>query len=143
MLPIIILKAEQKIKNPKHPLNIQAPSSRHKREDLERERGTESGIGDFFHHRGVANGEWRCFAGEVWGALSPLRGLGRSLEKFLKGSIFECKKQTMGAVRIRHSIREFATQPVILWILLGGKPKWLPLNFGFNDVMRTDPILPI
>ena len=46
----------------------------------------------------------------------------------------------MGAVRIRHSIREFATQPVILWILLGGKPKWLPLNFGFNDVMRTAPI---
>ena len=46
----------------------------------------------------------------------------------------------MGAVRIRHSIREFATQPVILWILLGGKPKWLPLNVGFNDVMRTAPI---
>ena len=46
----------------------------------------------------------------------------------------------MGAVRIRHSIREFATQPVILWIPLGGKPKWLPLNFGFNDVMRTAPI---
>ena len=46
----------------------------------------------------------------------------------------------MGAVRIRHSIREIAAQPVILWILLGGKPKWLPLNFGFNDVMRTAPI---
>ena len=46
----------------------------------------------------------------------------------------------MGAVRIRHSIWEFATQPVILWILLGGKPKWLPLNFGFNDVKRTAPI---
>ena len=43
----------------------------------------------------------------------------------------------MGAVRIRHSIWEIATQPVILWILLGGKPKWLPLNFAFNDVMRT------
>ena len=46
----------------------------------------------------------------------------------------------MGAVRIRHSIREFASQPVILWTLLGGKPKWLPLNFGFNNVMRTAPI---
>ena len=46
----------------------------------------------------------------------------------------------MGDVRIRHSIREIATQPVILWILLGGKPKRLPLNFGFNDVMRTAPI---
>ena len=45
----------------------------------------------------------------------------------------------MGAIcmRIRHSMREFATQPVIPWIPLGGKPKWLPLNFGFNDVMRT------
>ena len=48
----------------------------------------------------------------------------------------------MGAVRIRHSIREIATQPVILWILLGGRPKWLPLNFGFNDVMRTAPSRP-
>ena len=47
----------------------------------------------------------------------------------------------MGAVRIHYSIREFVTQPVtvILWILLGGKPKWLLLNFGFNDVMRTAP----
>ena len=46
----------------------------------------------------------------------------------------------MGAVRIRHSIREFATKLVNLWILLGGKPKWLLLNFGFNYVMRTAPI---
>ena len=46
----------------------------------------------------------------------------------------------MGAVRIRQRKREIATQPVILWMLLGGKPKWLPLNFGFNDVMRTAPI---
>ena len=29
---------------------------------------------------------------------------------------------------------------VILWILLGGKPKWLPLNFGFNHVRHADPI---
>ena len=47
----------------------------------------------------------------------------------------------MGAVRIRHHIREIATQPVILWILLGGKLKWLPMNFGINDVMRTAPIV--
>ena len=46
----------------------------------------------------------------------------------------------MGAVRIRQSIREIATQPVILWILPGAKPKWLPLNLGFKDVMRTAPI---
>ena len=30
--------------------------------------------------------------------------------------------------------------PVILWIELGGKPKWLPLNFGYHDVMRTGTI---
>ena len=27
--------------------------------------------------------------------------------------------------------------PVILWIELAGKPKCLPLNFGYHDVMRT------
>ena len=37
------------------------------------------------------------------------------------------RKMRNGAVRIRHSIREIATQPVILCILLGGKPK-LPLT---------------
>ena len=38
-------------------------------------------------------------------------------------------------------VGENATQPVILWIELGDKPKWLPLNFEFNDVMmRTTPI---
>ena len=46
----------------------------------------------------------------------------------------------MGAVRIRHSIREIATQPVIVWILLCGKPQWLPLNFGYPDVIRTAPV---
>ena len=30
--------------------------------------------------------------------------------------------------------------PVSLWIELGGKSKWLPLNFGYNCVMRTTPI---
>ena len=30
--------------------------------------------------------------------------------------------------------------PVILSISLGGKPKWLPLKFGYYDVMRTSPI---
>ena len=30
--------------------------------------------------------------------------------------------------------------PVILWISLGGKPKWLPLKFGYHDVMHTSPI---
>ena len=30
--------------------------------------------------------------------------------------------------------------PVILWISLGGKPRWLPLKFGYRDIMRTSPI---
>ena len=30
--------------------------------------------------------------------------------------------------------------PFILWIELGDKPKWLPLNFGYHDEMRTGPI---
>ena len=29
--------------------------------------------------------------------------------------------------------------PVILWIEQGGKPKWLPLNFGYHDTMRAAP----
>ena len=47
-------------------------------------------------------------------------------------------KSTMGPVRISHSSHHFG--PVILWISLGGKPKWLPLKFGYHDVMRTSPI---
>ena len=31
------------------------------------------------------------------------------------------------------------SNPVILWIELGGRPKWLPLNFGYHDVMHTAP----
>ena len=30
--------------------------------------------------------------------------------------------------------------PVILWISLVGKPKWLPLKFEYHYVMRTSPI---
>ena len=30
--------------------------------------------------------------------------------------------------------------PVILWVELGGKPKWLPLNFEYHDVMCTSVI---
>ena len=29
---------------------------------------------------------------------------------------------------------------VILWISLGGKPKWIPLKFGYHAVLRTSPI---
>ena len=42
----------------------------------------------------------------------------------------------MGPVRIRHSSHHFATQPSHLCIELGGKPKWLPWNFGYHDVIR-------
>ena len=34
---------------------------------------------------------------------------------------------------------KLSPQPVMLWIPLGGKPKWLPLNFGFNDVTAHGP----
>ena len=29
--------------------------------------------------------------------------------------------------------------PVILWVKLGGKPRWLPLNFLYNDVIYPPP----
>ena len=32
------------------------------------------------------------------------------------------------------------SSPVILWIELGGKTKWLPINFGYHNVMRIGPI---
>ena len=40
---------------------------------------------------------------------------------------------------IAHTI--LGGSPVILWISLGGKTKWLPLKFGYHDVMRTSPII--
>ena len=42
---------------------------------------------------------------------------------------------------IRHCSHHFATQPVILWTELGGKPKWLPLNSGYHDIMHTVPFV--
>ena len=39
---------------------------------------------------------------------------------------------------IVHTI--FPPSPVILWIELGGKPKWLPLKCGYHDVMHAAPI---
>ena len=44
-------------------------------------------------------------------------------------------------VRIRHSSQKFATQSShSVDLSLGGKPKWLPLKFGYHDVLRTSPI---
>ena len=48
-------------------------------------------------------------------------------------------KKILGLVRIRHSMWKIATQPVILWIELYGKPKWLPFSFGCYGVMHTAP----
>ena len=33
--------------------------------------------------------------------------------------------------------------PVILWISLGGKPKWHPLKFGYHDVIRARKIFSV
>ena len=50
---------------------------------------------------------------------------------------------------LKRGMREYVTVhtthilppgPINLWIELGGRPKWLPLNFGYHDVMRTSPI---
>ena len=48
----------------------------------------------------------------------------------------------MGPARLPYVIVHTILPPsqVILWIELGGKSKWLPLNFGYNDVMRTAPM---
>ena len=43
----------------------------------------------------------------------------------------------MGPVRVRHRSHEFATSPVLLCIELGGKPKWLPLIFGYHAKRHT------
>ena len=43
---------------------------------------------------------------------------------------------------IVHTILAMGGSPVIQSILLGGKPKWLPLKFGYHVVMRTSPIVP-
>ena len=47
---------------------------------------------------------------------------------------------SIGPVRIRHSSHDFGWQSSLLWISLGGKPKWLPLKFGYHDEMRTSPL---
>ena len=58
----------------------------------------------------------------------------------VRAPIQMCVKKRGDGGHARHSIQEIATQPVNLWILLGGKPKWLPLNFGFNEKICTAPL---
>ena len=51
---------------------------------------------------------------------------------------------SMGPIRIRHRSHRSLCHPaniiLDLWVELVGKPKWLPLNSGYHDVMRTAPI---
>ena len=50
-----------------------------------------------------------------------------------------CEYVIVHTAHIVHTI--LPPSPVILWIELGGKPKWLPLIFGYHDEMRMAPIL--
>ena len=56
------------------------------------------------------------------------------------GQHWATRKRQWGLCKyvIVHTI--WGGSPVILWISLGGKPKWLPLKFGYHDVMRTSPL---
>ena len=66
--------------------------------------------------------------------------LGQSMKRvrlnFRRGPI--CVQWGLCEYVIVHTI--LGGSPVILWISLGGKPKWLPLIFGYHDVLRTSPI---
>ena len=62
------------------------------------------------------------------------------LDKQVSDEICQTRKRQWGPCAYVIVYGKLPPSPVILWILLGGKPKWLPLNFGFNDVMRTAPI---
>ena len=59
----------------------------------------------------------------------------------MRACVRACAVLRMGLCEyvIVHTI--LGDSPIILWILLGGKPKWLPLNIGYHDVMRTSPIM--
>ena len=48
-----------------------------------------------------------------------------------------CQGIQWGLYAYEYHSHHFATtpSPVILWIELGGKPKWLPSDFGYHDVV--------
>ena len=54
------------------------------------------------------------------------------------GNIILFSSYDHGPVRIRRSSHDLPPSPVITE--LGGKPKWLPLDFGYHDVMHTGPM---
>ena len=66
------------------------------------------------------------------------KGQGKHGRSSLKRSIMWMPRWVLCEYIIVHTI--LGGSPVILWISLGGKPKWLPLKFGYHDVMRTSPI---
>ena len=81
---------------------------------------------------------WRCSFAFFESFLRHFNKKQRAEVIFRLSRPFSCKIRKMAqwsndlstlpltrAVRIRHSIREYATQPVILWIELGGNSKWL------------------
>ena len=47
----------------------------------------------------------------------------------------------IGHVHIRHRSHDFATQPSHFVDIAGWQAELLPLNFAYNDVMHTVPIL--
>ena len=55
-----------------------------------------------------------------------------------KGVAIDIAQQwSPGEYVVVHTILRMPPSPVSE---LGGKPKWLPLKFGYHDVMRTSPI---
>ena len=74
--------------------------------------------------------------GGNWGKLSKFAHV---LHAPFKGKSFCTHLDQWGLCEyvIVHTI--LGGSPVIRWISLGGKPKWLPLKFGYHDVMRTRP----
>ena len=45
------------------------------------------------------------------------------------------KRSSTSDLTVRHHVNTtLPPSPVILWIALGDKPKWLPLNFGYHDL---------
>ena len=65
---------------------------------------------------------------------------------YFRGFTVYFKTLWMGPVRIPHSSHFLSPSSVISWIELGGgggrggKSKWIPLNFGYHEVIRTAPI---
>ena len=62
-----------------------------------------------------------------------------SIRKVLDGKVRMFSPTKNSSFTVWPFSYEIATKPV-LWIELGGMPKWLPLDFGYHDVMYTATI---